>query len=146
MRNKILTFAITGVVAMVGMSATAQESKKTADARKEVASAKKDLKEAKIDSAVDFQKFKKEAEIKIRENQEKIAELKAKKSNDSREIKAKYDKKVLALEKKNNELKNKIKKADDTKTTMWTSFKREFNHDMDELGHAFKDIGVSNTK
>ena len=146
MKNRFLTFAITGMITMVGLSVMAQENKKAADARKEVASAKKDLKEAKIDSAADFQKFKKEAEIRIQENQVKIAELKTKKSSESKEVKEKYDKKVSTLEKKNNELKNKIKNSDDTKTSMWTSFKREFNHDMEELGHAFKDIGIDNTK
>ena len=28
----------------------------------------------------------------------------------------------------------------------WESFKTEFNHDMDELGSAFKDLTVKNTK
>jgi len=139
MKNKILTFAITAMIAMAGLTATAQENKKAADARK-------DLEKAKIDSAEDFHKFKKEAEGKIKENQAEIAELKAKKVSDSKEIKEKYDKKVLALEQKNNELKNKIDKADDTKTNMWTSFKREFNHDMDKLGLAFKDMNKDNSK
>jgi len=139
MKNKILTFAMTAMVAMVGLTATAQENKKAADARK-------DLEEAKIDSAEDFHKFKKEAESKIKENQKKIAELKKKKVSESKEVKNKYDKKVLALEQKNNELKSKINKADDTKTNMWTSFKREFNHDMDKLGLAFKDMNADNSK
>jgi predicted nuclease with TOPRIM domain len=139
MKNKILSLAITGMIAMVGLTATAQENKKAAEARK-------DLKEAKIDSAEDFHKFKKEAEGKIKENQAKIAELKAKKSGESKEVNKRYDKKVLALEQKNNELKNKIRKADDTKTSMWTSFKREFNHEMDKLGLAFKDMNADNSK
>jgi hypothetical protein len=50
------------------------------------------------------------------------------------------------LEQKNNELKSKIKKADDTKTTMWTSFKREFTQEMDKLGDAFKDMNADNSK
>ncbi|HEV8512053.1 MAG TPA: hypothetical protein VGQ59_02190 [Cyclobacteriaceae bacterium] len=139
MKNKFLTFAITGILAMVGLAATAQENKKAADARK-------DLKEAKIDSAEDFHKFKKEVENKIKENRAKIVELKEKKSIERKEIKEKYDKKVLALEQKNNELKNKIDKADYTKTNMWTSFKREFNHEMDKLGLAFKDMNADNSK
>ena len=133
MKNKILAFAITGVIAMISLSTAAQENKKAADARK-------DLKEAKTDSAADFQKFKKESEIKISENQNKIAELKAKKSTDTKEIKKKYDEKVLALEEKNNALKRKIKTADDTKTDMWTSFKHGVNHDMEELETAIKGI------
>jgi hypothetical protein len=131
MKNKILALAITGI--MISLSGAAQENKKAADARK-------NLKEAKIDSAADFQKFRKESEVKISENQKKIAELKAKKSTDTKEIKKKYDEKVLALEAKNNALKKKIKTADDTKTDMWTSFKHGFNHDMEELEAAIKSI------
>lgn len=125
---------------MTSLSAVAQESKKAANARKELASAKKDLKEAKIDSAADFQKFKKESEIRISENQTKIAELKAKKSDDTKEIKKKYDEKVVALEAKNEALRTKIKNADGTKTSMWTSFKYGFNHEMQDLEAAIKSI------
>jgi hypothetical protein len=28
----------------------------------------------------------------------------------------------------------------------WQSFKREFNHDMDELGNAFNNLTVNNKK
>lgn len=28
----------------------------------------------------------------------------------------------------------------------WESFKKEFNHDMDALGEAFRDITIKNTK
>lgn len=28
----------------------------------------------------------------------------------------------------------------------WEKFKTEFNHDMDELGQAFKDLTVNNVK
>jgi hypothetical protein len=133
MKNRILAFAITGVIAMISLSATAQQSKKATKARKELAS-------AKIDSAADFHKFKKESEIKIKENQTKIAELKARKSNDTKDIREKYDKKVAALEVQNNEMKKKIKNADDTKTSMWVSFKVGFNHDMQELEAAIKKI------
>lgn len=146
MKKTILTLAITGIIAASGLTASGQENKNAAKARKETTAAQKDLQEAKTDSAADFQKFKKEAEMNIRENQKTIAALKAKKLNKSKEVNAKYNKKVLTLEKKNNELKRKIEAADDTKTTAWSSFKREFSHDMDELGHAIKDIGVDNTK
>ena len=64
----------------------------------------------------------------------------------SKEVKEKYDKKVSALEQKNNDLKKKIEASNNTQSSKWSSFKREFNHDMDELGHAIKDIGVDNKK
>ncbi len=139
MKNRISALAI-GVIALASMSAMAQENRKAASARKEVRSAKNQLKEAKIDSAADFQKFKNEAEIKIHENEVKIGELKAKKSGGTIEAKNKYNKAVVALETKNNDLKKKIKSADDTKTSRWRAFKNAFNHDMKELEAAIKRI------
>ena len=41
------------------------------------------------------------------------------------------------------------KKLDDYKATGkedWESFKKEFNHDMDELGKAFKNFSINNVK
>ncbi len=144
MKNKILTAALTIVLAVAGSATFAQTNKKAEEARKDVAESQKDLREAKIDSAADFQKFKNEAELKISDNQVKIKELKAKKLTGTKEKNEKYDRKVAALEKKNNDLKRKIEKCDGTKTAMWPSFKREFTHDIDELGNAIRDIGVNN--
>lgn len=144
---KKLTFIITTVIALGSFTTFAQQDKKASEARKDIKEGQKDLKEAKVDSAADFQKFKSEAQAQIIENQNKIAELKVRKSNDNKEIKAKYDKKVLALEEKNNTLKKKIEEeADKTQTSKWSAFKREFNHDMNELGRSIKDIGVDNKK
>ena len=146
MKKTILTFTITGVIAFTSLTTFGQEDKKSKEAKKDVAESVEDLIEAKKDSAADYRKFKMEAEMKIIENHKKIAELKAKKTNESKDVKEKYDKKVLALEQKNDALKKKIDGSNKTKTSMWPSFKREFNHDMAELGQAIKDIGVDNKK
>jgi len=146
MKKNILVFALGGVMALTCFSATAQENEKASEARKEVAEATKDLKEAKTDSAADYQKFKKEAQLNIKGNQIRIAKLKTKETSGSKEIRAKYHKKVLILEQKNNQLENRLKKSDSTKTTMWGSFKRHFSHDMEELGEEFKDLSANNTK
>ena len=140
MKNKILTLATIGVITMVSLSVSAQEDKEAAKARKELSEAKKDLREAKIDSAADFHLFKKEAELKISNNQKKIAELKAKKRTDTKEVKEKYDERVLAIEKNNDELKERINKINSTKTSMWVSFKRGFKHDMLAVENALKDL------
>lgn len=137
---------ITGTMLALSLNGVAQQDKKSEKARKNVVEANKDLREAKRDSVADFKKFKQEAELSIKENQKKIAELKLHKMNENIESKEKYDKKVLALEQKNNELKNKIEGCETIKTSMWSSFKSEFNHDMNELGHAIRDIGVDNKK
>ena len=146
MKTKILKLSVTAAMVVISFTAFSQEDQKSKEARKDVAEAKKDLKEAKADSAADFQEFKKDAEIKIADNKKKIAVLKTKKASSNKDDDKKYNEKVAALEKKNNELENKINGCSHTKTSKWTSFKHEFNHDMNELGHAFKDIGVDNTK
>jgi hypothetical protein len=145
MKKTILKVAVTCIMVTVSLTTFAQQNKKAAKERKDIAKAEKNLGEAKADSAADFNAFKKDAETKIAENQNKIAELKLKKTSDNMEVKEKYDKKVLTLEKKNNDLKLKIDQCADTKTSKWSAFKREFTHDIDELGHAIRDIGVDNT-
>lgn len=137
---------ITSSILALSIHGMAQQDRKSEKARKNVAEANKDLREARLDSAADFRKFKQEAELSIRENQKKIAELRTRKAHENKEMKDKYDRKVLALEQKNNDLKKRIEKSETTKTNMWSSFKSEFSHDMNELGHAITDFGVDNKR
>jgi len=146
MRKSILTFGLTVVLASVSLAGFAQENKKAKSARKEMKCAKKNLSEAKKDSVAEFAEFRKEAEIKIADNQAKIAELKTKKREDNKDTQEAYDKKVLALEQKNNDLRIKMAGASDAKPSAWASYKREFSHDMEEFGKAFKSIGQNNVK
>jgi len=129
---------------MISITANAQQDKKSEKARKDIAEAKEDLRLAKIDSVEDYQKFRSDAEAKISQNQLRIKELKEQKMSDNEDVKEKYQKKVFVLEEKNNALKKKIEESDKTKSSTWSSFKKEFNHDMEQLGKAFKDIGIDN--
>jgi hypothetical protein len=128
-----------------GLMAFAQENSEAAKARKELKEAQADLREAKIDSAADYRKFREEAERIILDNQYKIKVLKEQKASENKETKEKYDKKVLALQVKNDAWRKRITTSDKTKSSKWSAFKREFNHDMEELGKAFKDIAVDNS-
>jgi FtsZ-binding cell division protein ZapB len=146
MKAKILALTLTSAMVAASLITFAQEDKKAKEARKDLSEANKDLKEAKTDSAADYQKFKAASETKIRDNQMQIANLKAKKSTDTKEVKESYDKRVVTLEQKNNDLKMKINGSSKVKSSEWSSFKRDFNQDMDELGQAIKDIGTDGTK
>lgn len=139
MKKQIIKIVFISAIALTSSTAFAQENKQAANARKE-------LREAKIDSAEDFNRFKKQAEATINENKQKIKALKAKKSDASKEEKENYNKKVIALEEKNENLKRKIHGSSKTTTEKWSAFKREFNHDIDELGKAIRDIAKDNTK
>lgn len=144
MDKNVLRFTLGVMLATVSITANAQQDKKSEKARKEVAEAKEDLRLAKIDSVEDYNKFKIDADAKIAQNKIKIKELKEQKMSDNADIKEKYQKKIFVLEQKNNDLKKKIDESDKTISSKWSSFKKEFNHDMEELGKAFKDIGVDN--
>lgn len=95
--------------------------------------------------AEDWKTFKTEQEQKIKKNDERIAELKKAKAADGKVMDAAYQKEIERLQAKNAELRTRIVnyKYDESK---WAQFKREFNHDMDELGKSLKDIGKDNVK
>ena len=57
-----------------------------------------------------------------------------------------YNKKIEMLEKRNNELKAKLESLQDRTAEEWNEFKKEFNHDMSELGEAFEDLTKNNVK
>nr|MBP8086991.1 hypothetical protein [Saprospiraceae bacterium] len=87
--------------------------------------------------------FKSDAEIKIKENEVRIGELKVKMKKSGKTFDAMYEKNIIALEEKNKDLKTRIASYE-TNQSDWDAFTREFNHDMDELGQALKDLTVNN--
>jgi hypothetical protein len=145
MKKRILLSAIITGMAFMCIGTFGQEAKAPATG-KNMNKLTHELKEARIDSAADYQKFRKEAELKIDENQVKIVDLKSWKANGSDELKAKYDKDLITLEHKNNMLKAKIKDSTSTKTSNWSSFKHDFSRDMDELSKAIKDMDTGRSK
>ncbi len=66
--------------------------------------------------------------------------------NEKKEIDADYNKTLLELETKNKELKKKLADYKDDGQDKWNGFKTEFNHDMNELGKAVKNITVENVE
>ena len=146
MKTKFLALTLTGIMVAGSLSTIAQDDKKEKEVQKDLSEANKDLKEARTDSAADYQKFKMASETKLRNNQMQIATLKAKKSSDTKEVEERYDKRVITLEQKNDDLKMKINASTKVKTSEWALFKREFNLDMQELALAIKDVGVDNAQ
>src|ERR1700758_4567696 len=114
---------LTQTFILVSLSLFAQNNTKTG--------IQKELCQTKTDSA-DFEIFKKYAENQISKNQQKITLLRTKKLNGNLKESKKFNAKIIALEKKNNELKKRINEC--TKLTSWLSFKSKFARDMKELG------------
>jgi len=107
--------------------------------------AEENLDEAKrAATAEEWQEFKNTTDAKIEENKAKIAELKLKIKKTGKDIDKAYQRNIDTLEQKNERLKIKIDSYKNDAQSDWNSFKREFNHDMDELGQSLKDFTVDN--
>lgn len=142
-------FALVSMSMFLGCSQTSEQ--KLADAKANAADLKQDVKVAVADQTeaakqVEWLNFKSDAEIKIIANDKAIAEYKVSMTGTNGTRRAKYNKKIDALELKNKELKTKLQNYPESGKSTWEQFKNEFNHDMDELGSALKDFAVNNEK
>ena len=122
-------------------------AEKVDSAKVDVQDANKNLKEAQQNAAkeAEWQTFKTETLVKIKDNETRIADLKAKLKQSGQKFDAAYAKKIDELEAKNIALQQKLGVYEKSQSD-WEAFKREFNHDMDEIGRAFQDLAVDNKK
>ena len=121
-------------------------------ANEKVQDARQDLNEAKTDAnaigqelatAEEWATFRSESEVKIRDNEVRIAELNVKMKKPGEVFDELYAKKIANLELQNKEMRIRLIEYEKSQSN-WEIFKREFNHDMDELGKALKDLTVDN--
>lgn len=142
MKRKILTSAIVAI--MMGVSTSYGQEPDTLKSRVNLPKDSVDTKQVNeypTDTISDYQQFKYDSESKFVENEKSIADLKTKQLNLSEKENEAYQKKVSDTDRKNKDLKKKLadyKKDDDNEK--WESFKKEFKHDMDELGTDLKDF------
>jgi len=140
---KTKNLIIMGVVLINGLLLTrmnlAQETKVEA-AKEKVKNAKLELKDAQTENDKEFTQYKTEVDLKISANEKSIAKLKEKINTSDDKFKAKYQKKVDALEVKNSELKTKISEYKYEGNDQWVIFKRGFNKDLKVVGKAIKNV------
>lgn len=138
---------VVGIISSAGFTACQSTTPKEDAAKAKLEAGREDLKEAQTEaSAEEWEAFKKESEIKINNNNIRIAELRLKMTESGNNtLDIVYKKRILLLEQKNIDMKARIDAYEKSQSD-WESFKREFNHDMDELGKALKDIAVDNKK
>jgi chromosome segregation ATPase len=149
MKKTKSTLALLALMTGTIFSSCESKQEKVEDAKENVAEAKQELREAQMDknneNYQEYVQFKADADEKIKQNDAGIEELRNKKHTTSGND-ATYQQKIDNLKERNEALRNKIDNYKDGDKDKWESFKREFNHDMDELGHAFADLGRNNTK
>lgn len=141
MKN-ICLLVITGALITVGLT-TQGQTKSAAQAKKEIKEADIDRnrRESEIDSAAGFKEFKKNAESQVSENSKKLAVLKGRTYGDNKDASELMIKRVVELEKRNSELTNRINGYATTQGVSWSSFKRQFAYDMNQLIDDIKMIG-----
>ena len=155
MKKTIITLAAASML-IAGSAFTSCKSpaQKEDAAQTEVQDAQQNLDEAKTNADAESQKvatkeewvaFKSDAELKIKSNEDRIAELTVKMNRPGEILDPLYKKKIQTLEQQNRDLKARLYVYEKDQTD-WSTFKREFNHDMDEIGNAFKDLTVDNKK
>lgn len=147
MKNSIQLLVVsTMLMAFAVFSGCESSEKKVDDAQNEVAKANEALDEANAEYLADMEDYRNQKAAMIAANDSSIMALKAKIASEKKGVKADYETKITALEQKNRDLKVKMDNYKDEGKEQWESFKREFNHDMDELGNALKDLTVNNKK
>jgi chromosome segregation ATPase len=146
MRKSILAFAACTFITGAIFTSCNTPAKKVENAQGNVIEANKDLDQANKEYLADIENYRKETANRIAANDQTIVELKAKIEHQKKAVRAEYRKKIAELEQKNSEMKKKMESYKEEGKDKWEVFKAEFNHDMDELGKAFKDLTVKNVK
>jgi hypothetical protein len=156
MKRKLIALAIIGISAGITFSGCNNPpEKKIEEAREDLheseMKAEKDKLEAENKFEEDYLKYKNEQEERFKENEAEIARYKENSVKLKKSERADYDAKVTNLEERNRNLRTRMDEYDreadkEKRRNGWEDFKREFNHDMEELGNAFRDLGKDNEK
>jgi hypothetical protein len=114
---------------------------------KDVAAANKNLLKAQSNFVLEYQKFRKSAEIKIGANEISIADVKSEiMQMHVKDHSARYQKEISGLDHKNKKLRKALTNYINEGPEEWTSFKSMFNRDMDELIKALKNFTIIDKK
>lgn len=135
------------------------------DAKEDMQEANTHLKDAAVDmndtakarNRANWEEFKKESENQIALMENQLQDLNIKIGNAKQEEKARlqssYDKTSAKLKEmkenlnqRNIEFEKNMDQMDESMTEKNESFKREFKHDMNDLGASFRDLFKNNVK
>lgn len=103
------------------------------DAKENEMDAQQDLNEAKYENASDYTQFKEATKVVIAENETRIAEFKVKLQAESAENKAKWQTKVDALEKRNDQLENDVDNFKEDTKENWNDFKNRIEKSKNDI-------------
>ncbi len=146
MKKSILLFTASTLLTGAILTSCSTPAEKVENAETNVTEANEELDQANDEYLADITSYRTMTDDKIAANEKSIAEFEARIANEKKEAKADYQKKIDELNQKNTDMKKKMDDYTADGKENWENFKTEFSHDMDELGTAFKDLTVKNTK
>jgi hypothetical protein len=146
MKKSIIKISGSLFIAAIIVSSCNSPAKKVEKAQDNLNEAKEEYTQAYKDSVADYQSFRTTSEERIASNEKVIAAFKAKIASDNRKLKFNDQKMIDEFEQKNIDMRKKMEAYKESTKDQWIEFKKEFNHDMDELGKALHDLTVKNTK
>ncbi|HEX8515487.1 MAG TPA: hypothetical protein VF868_04750 [Bacteroidia bacterium] len=136
---KTKTIIIAAVAGIAGVLTSCQtKEQKLENAQENVAEANEDLRNAQ-------REFREDSENRLRENDRDFETYRSDIKNEKEDVRVEYERRIDSLEQKNKALRVKLNQDYDN-NDKWESFKREFNHDMDELKTSLKDMRKNNVK
>lgn len=140
MKRTNFKVAAIACIILLGMSncknSPTQKAENVEDAQEQLNTAEDDLQKALTDSTNEYTRYKLECEAKLKENDQKIINLKAKLKAEKKEMRTEYEQDLLELEMKNAKLKTSIADYKETDKSKWEKFKTNFNKELNELGKS----------
>jgi hypothetical protein len=146
MKKKIQSYWMLSFLIIILSACTTTKAEDVDKAAEKVEEAELNLDKANKQYAKEVASYRESIETDLRNNKLRIAKLKEKRSDEKEEALVERNEKIDALQKRNDELETRMRQYRSDNKENWNEFKREFSHDMDELGKAFKDLGKDNTK
>ncbi len=148
MKKSIFTLAVTAFIAGTIFTSCDSQAEKKEAAQENVQNAKEELNDVQNNANTEAKNqakdeewtaFKAETEKKIANNETRITNLKKVNQKTGKTFDTLFEKRIDVLEQRNKELKMRIDFYAKIREG-WESFKREWNHDMDELGVSLNNV------
>ncbi|MCC6410821.1 MAG: hypothetical protein IT270_04130 [Saprospiraceae bacterium] len=155
MKNSLKYFLAVPFLTGLILTGCQTSAEKVQDKRENVTEAKQELNEEKAEAYAEqqqeaneaaYKSYKIESDARIDANETMISDIKADMRKAGKKMDKEYEQQIDALEKKNKDLRQRLNAYNARKQNDWDSFKREFDHDMNELGTAMNGITVNNKK
>ena len=146
MKKPVIALAFASLFLSLNLTSCSSPADDVSDAQEEVDEAQNELDVANMELDKDMKAFRKKTFDKIADNKVQIAELKIAIEKDKSAMKTIHQKQIVELQARNNDLKMRLDNYNGEGEDKWEDFKKELDHDMNEIGNSLKDLTVSNTK